>query len=151
MHWNASFELNPVIRLVINSNDMKKYIFFLSLFISVVSVSCSLSLDIDGADSEGRLVMEVQGSNSDGSVSEGGYLDLKVSASDADGIQSLRIEIPALGIDFFTSMNPNKVDQEINQTFYAEVIDWNQPNVIWVTLTDDNQNSYSKTIRFNSK
>lgn len=111
-------------------------------------ISCSLTVDVDDEDELGRITASAKGSNSDGTVSEAGYLDLEVNAFDRDGIASIRIEIPALNVNFLTTINAAESTQKINQTFNVVAIDSSQSKTIFVTLVDNDGNSYTKTLAF---
>ena len=126
----------------------KRKTIFCATLLALLGSSCSLTLDIDGDDEPARLSVSAKGNNSDGSVSEGGYLDLDVTAADQDGISSIRIEIPALNVDFLTNSNSRLPDQKISQTFNVNEIDLNEPNTVFVTLIDEEGNSYTKTVAF---
>ena len=110
--------------------------------------SCSLTVDVDEEDERGRIAVSALGNNSNGSVSIGGYLDLEVRVFDRDGVASVRIEIPAINVDFLTQINSSESTQKINQTFNVNEVDSNESKTIFVTLTDKEGNSYTKTIAF---
>ena len=110
--------------------------------------SCSLTVDVDEEDERGRIAVSALGNNSNGSVSIGGYLDLEVRVFDRDGVASVRIEIPAINVDFLTQINSSESTQKINQTFTVNEVDSNESKTIFVTLTDKEGNSYTKTIAF---
>lgn len=122
-------------------------------FLSLISMylvfgSCSLTVDVDDQDELGRITASVLGDNSDGSVSVGGYLDVEVNVFDRDGIASIQIEIPALNIDVLINSDSYESSQKINQTFSINEVDSNESRIIWVTLTDKDNNRYTKTIAF---
>ncbi len=113
--------------------------------------SCSLTVDLDDQDEVGSISATVLGDNSDGSVSLGGYLDLEISAFDRDGIASIRVEIPALNIDYLTNSNASLYDQKISQTFVVNEIDSNESAIVYLTLTDKEGYRYTRTIAFTIK
>lgn len=110
--------------------------------------ACSLSVDIDDEDELGRITASALGSNLDGTVSVGGYLDLEVNVFDRDGIASIRVEIPAINVDFLTNIDSHNSAQKINQSFIVNEIDSNESKTIFVTLSDKDGNSYTNTIAF---
>lgn len=112
--------------------------------------SCSLTVDIDDLDELGRINASATGDNSDGSVSVGGYLEVEVSVFDRDGISTIQIEIPAINIDFLTSIKTSEYTGKITQSFNVNEIDANKSKTIFITLTDKDGNRYTKTISFNT-
>ena len=126
-----------------------KTIKILSLLSLVLTFSaCSLTVDIDENDELGKISARVIGDNADGSVSVGGYLDIEVTVFDRDGIAAIQIEIPAIMVDFLTSMDTYENTGKITQSFNVNDIDATAPKTIYITLTDKEGNSYTKTIPF---
>lgn len=136
---------------ILNSNAMKKNSFlFLCAALSTL-FSCTLDVDFDGKDSRPRISTIVYGDNADGSVSQDGLLSVEIEVEDHDGIASVRIRIPELNIDFFTR---NRADNEywnIKQTFEANEINNDSSGTVYITLTDTEGNSYSRSVRFSIK
>ncbi len=110
--------------------------------------ACSLTVDIDDEDEQGKITANAIGSNSDGTLSLGGNLDVEISVFDRDGIASIQIEIPALNIDVLINSDTSVSSQKVYQSFTINEIDSNVSKIIYVTLTDNDNNSYTKTIAF---
>ena len=146
---DSDVELQKIITMKLSIMKTTKHLSYL-LFL-FFSISCSLTVDVDDEDELGKISANAIGDNSDGTVSEDGYLDLEVDVFDRDGIGSIRIEIPALNVNFLTTINSFKSSQKVNQTFEVNNIDMTQPKTIFVTLIDNDGNSYTKNLAFETK
>lgn len=127
---------------------MKRLKFLTSLFFLSIMFSCSVTIDNDDEDELGRITASAKGDNPDGTVSDMGFIDLEVTVFDRDGIATVRIEVPAVNVDFVTAVSSFETTQKISQTFNVGIIDSSISKTILVTLMDNDGNTYSKTLAF---
>ncbi|WP_103070191.1 hypothetical protein [Aquimarina sediminis] len=126
---------------------MKKLILVTQLMCLAVFSACSIETSIEPHSHRSKLLVNVQGNNSNGTISEGGYLTIEIIGEDYDGISSIDLRILAIGIDQeFVNYSSNE-HWEINQTFDIDEIYPDEPREIYVTLTDDEGNLYPRTLR----
>lgn len=130
---------------------MKNLKHLLALFILVLITSCSLTVDVDDEDELAKISATAIGNNRDGTVSEGGFIDLEIDIFDRDGVQSVRIEIPAINIDFSTNISKRSNEQNIRQSFNVDEIDNAAPKLIYLTITDYDGNVYDRSLNFSVK
>ena len=110
--------------------------------------SCSLTVDVDDEDELARISASAIGDNPNGTVSEDGYLDVTVNAFDRDGIASIRIEIPAINVNFLTTTSAYKSTQSIEQTYEINELNTSIAKTIEVTVIDNEGNAYNKSLAF---
>ncbi|MFK7813708.1 MAG: hypothetical protein AB8B59_14535 [Maribacter sp.] len=127
---------------------MKNLKHLLQLFALILITSCSLTVDVDNEDELAKISASAVGNNRDGTVSEGGFIDLEVDIFDRDGVQSVRIEIPALNIDFSTNISNRSNKHNIRQSFNVDEIDNAAPKLIYLTITDYDGNVYDRALNF---
>lgn len=128
---------------------MKKIVFaLLPLGCMFIQSSCTLEVSFDSQEHESKISVHAIGNNSDGSISEGGYLAIRIVGEDYDGISKIRLRIPSIKVDQeFVNHNHNNDERwEINQTFTIDSIDFNARKEIQVTLIDNDGSEYSRTI-----
>lgn len=130
---------------------MKTFKILFALLGFTFLTACSITVDTDDEDELGRITANAIGNNTDGTLSDDGTLDVEVVVFDRDGIASVRIEVQALQIDFLTTINSNENTQKINQTFTNVSINETQTKIILITLTDNEGNSYTKTVAFGTR
>lgn len=126
---------------------MKKISIALNLVCLVLLNGCTLEASFEPGGYRSKLSVKATGNNNDGSISEGGYLTLKIIGEDYDGISHIDLRIPAINIDQEFTNYSNNEHWEINQTFNVDTIDFNAPEEIYVTLTDDDGAVHSRTFR----
>ncbi|MEO1486324.1 MAG: hypothetical protein AAFU57_11270 [Bacteroidota bacterium] len=91
-----------------------------------------------------KLEVVVRGSNSDGSVSKGGYVLLEIDGEDPKGIASFRIRIPSFYIHQELKSVGKKKRWKIHQTFTVDAIDREATPEIYLTLKNTNGNVLTK-------
>lgn len=124
---------------------MKQLILTFSIF-AILLTSCSIDVDLD--ETQGYIYANATGDNTNGNVSNNGYLDLDIVGEDDDGITYISIEIPALNIDVIIDNNSSNNRWEISQTFNANEDVIAGVYNIYITLKDNSGNEYSKTVLF---
>lgn len=128
---------------------MKKIVFALLPFgCMFIQSSCTLEMSFDPEGYKSKIFVNAIGNNSDGSISAGGYLAIRIVGEDYDGISQIRLRIPSIKVDqWFTNHNHDNDERwEINQTFNIDNIDFDAQREIQVILIDNNGSEYSKTI-----
>lgn len=127
---------------------MKKIIIVINLVVCLTLFSaCTLEASFEPGGYKSKLSVRVDGNNDNGSISEGGYLSLKIIGEDYDGISHIDLRIPAINIDQEFTNYSNNEHWEINQTFNVDTIDFSVSREIYVTLTDNDGDIYSRTFR----
>lgn len=130
---------------------MKNLKHLLPLFVLLLITSCSLTVDVDDEDELAKISATAIGNNRDGTVSEGGFIDLEIDIFDRDGVQSVRIEIPAINIDFSSEIRNRNNEQKIRQSFNVDQIDSSALKFIYLTITDYDGNIYDRTLSYSVK
>lgn len=126
---------------------MKKIVFTTLLLGSLcIQNSCTLEASFEPGGYSGKLSISATSNNSDGSISTGGYLTIRIVGEDYDGISQIELRIPSINVDQEFTNYANNERWEINQTFHIEAIDFDSPRKIYVTLIDIDGSKYSRTI-----
>ncbi|MEX0273096.1 MAG: hypothetical protein AB3N16_01825 [Flavobacteriaceae bacterium] len=126
---------------------MKKSIVTAYLVSLALLGACTIETSFGSEGYNSKLSVRVNGNHKDGSISEGGYLTLKIIGEDYDGISSIDVLIPAIGVDQEFVNNSRNERWEINQTFQVDTIYADVSREIHVTLTDTDGDIYTKTLR----
>lgn len=123
-------------------------IFFVALLIGCLGIqnSCTLEASFEPGGYRSKLSIKAIGNNSDGSISEGGYLAVRVVGEDRDGISKIWLRIPSINVDQEFTNHSNNEHWEINQTFNIDTINFDLPKEIYVTLVDTDGFEYSRTV-----